>query len=754
MLLFFLIAYLLATTAPLSAQQDASINLHPTERRTMKAVRTAAEIRMDGVLDEEVWNTAQPALGFVQTEPAEGHPATEDTEVRVLYNSDFLYIGVTCHDEPGANLIINSLKKDFPTNNTDTFEVVLDTYHDDRNGYMFITNPEGAKRDTQSSDEGRTNNADWDTVWDVRTHMNGDGWTAEMVIPFRSLSFDETRAEQVWGINFSRRVRRKNEVDYWAPIPRRYNLERLSLAGRLTGLEGIERGRNLRVKPYVAAEVSKFFTRDSVVRRGKEGLDVKYSVTPSLTLDLTANTDFSQVEVDEQQVNLTRFSLFFPEKREFFLENDGMFRFGDIQGERGPNRSLETQLFFSRRIGLDAEGTPIPIWGGARLSGKVGKYSIGVLNMQTKDHSRFVADRSGQLVEQEIQGDNFGVVRIKRDFLANSDIGAIFVNRQASRGHDYNRAQGIDANLRFHDAHTVTAYLADTQTDGLTGGALAQKYAYTYHTSLWKSLTVWTDLDKDFNPEVGFTQRTGTRFLRHRSDMFIHPSPGSIVRQYNPHVLVSYFLDKQNRLVTSESHYAFQVFFRNGSSFEAHFDPQSDRLDAPFDIRRRPLSPSVTIPPGENHFYFYSLELGSDPSRVFSGNFSLEKGRYYSGNRNTINLSGTIRPSYRFVVEPKYSINRISLSGATVNGVPDQGVIFSTHLASTRLSWYFSTRMYLSALFQYNSDRKQMSSNIRFNFIHHPLSDLFLVYNEARDAGGTSRTDKTVSVKYTHMFAY
>ena len=752
--LIFFVVFILADTSPIVAQQPPTNGAAPHTRKSLKAVRASSPILLDGLLNEADWQGVDPASGFVQSDPAEVEPATENTEVRILYDDENLYIGVNCHDEKDANIIINSLKKDFNNNSTDTFEVIIDTFQDNRNGYLFVTNPEGAKRDVQTMDEGRTNNADWDTVWDVRAHMNGDGWTAEMVIPFKSLSFDEARPEQIWGINFSRRIRRKNEITFWAPIPRRFTINHLSLAGNLLGLEKLHRGRNLRVKPFVVGELNKYFTREPLVSKSKQGVDVKYSVTPSLTMDLTANTDFSQVEVDEQQVNLTRFSLFFPEKREFFLENDGMFQFGDLHGDRGPNRSLETQIFFSRRIGLADDGTPIPIWGGGRLSGKIGNYSVGLLEMQTKNHSKFVTDRSGNLVRQDIQGDNFGVLRVKRNLLANSDIGAIFINRQASQGKDYNRTMGVDANLRIHENYSVNAFLAKTRTDGLEGKDLAEKVSFLYHDSLWKSLTVWTDLQENFNPEVGFTQRTGTRFVRHRSDLYIRPKGSRFVREFNPHILVNYFMDESNRLVTTNNHYAFQVFFQSGASMEVHFDPQFDRLDSPFEIRRNPLTPSVTIPVGKYEDYFYSLELGSDPSKVLSANFALEKGPYYGGNKNTVNLSGAFRPSYRFAVEPKYSINRIALSSAVVNGVAGQSVVFSTHLLSTRVSYYSSTRMYLSTLLQYNSDRKQLTSNIRFDLIHRPLSDLFLVYNEARDTSGADKTDKSFIVKYTHMFAF
>ena len=362
------------------ARQSSGSFTTENKRRVLHAVRTAEAIRLDGELSERAWQNAEAARDFVQAEPYEGSPATEATEVRVLFNEESLYIGIFCRDTEPERILTNSLKEDFDPRDDDSFEIILDTFLDSRNGYLFTTNPHGAKRDAQVTDEGREINADWDTVWDVRTQRTSEGWTVEIVIPFKSLSFEENRTQGVWGINFGRRIRRKNEIVYWSPVPRRYEITRLSLAGELSGMEGIARGRNLRLKPYLATDFSRFAAGDHIVIRGKEGLDVKYSITPSLTLDLTGNTGFSQVEVDEQQINLTRFPLFFPEKREFFLENSGIFQFGDIPGERG-SRSRETQLFFSRRIGLSDDGEPIPIWGGARLSGQVGKYRLGFLSM-------------------------------------------------------------------------------------------------------------------------------------------------------------------------------------------------------------------------------------------------------------------------------------------------------------------------------------------------------------------------------------
>ena len=720
LVLFFL------SGAPASAQQPG-LAVTQNGHKVVRAVRITAAIKLDGELSEGAWREAEPADHFVQSEPLEGTQATEDTEVKILYNDDNLYIGVHCHDKEPGRILTNSLKKDFAPKDSDSFEIILDTFQDRRNGFLFTTNPHGAKRDAQVTDEGRNINPDWDTVWDVRTQMDGDGWTAEIVIPFKSLSLDQNRVEQLWGINFGRRIRRKNEVVYWAPIPRLYDITRLSLAGELQGVENIERGRNLRLKPFVVADLTKFAHNDYVIKKAKEGLDAKYSVTPSLTLDVTLNTDFSQVEVDEQQVNLTRFKLFFPEKREFFLENSGIFQFGDVPFELGPNHSKETQLFFSRRIGLSESGEPQPIWGGVRLSGEAGKFGIGILDMQTKG----TGTRPGS---------NFLVTRFKRNILSNSDFGAIFINRQASEGKDFNRTLGADANFRFGQDFTVNGYLAKTMTDGLDGHDRAGKVSAQWRDRVKRFQVVYSDLEDNFNPEVGFTQRTGARILRNRDDLYWRPWKKSIIRELNPHYLITYYMDQKNRTVTKELHYAFiQIFFQNGASLEFHYDPIFDRLDRPFRIRQ-----GITLPAGDYHYASWVLELGSNQSRTLAGTMQFKKGGYYSGHITSLDATGTLRPNFRFSVEAGISRNDVTLREGS----------FVADLARLRVNYYFSTRMFLSALVQYNNDQKQVSSNIRFNFIHHPLSDLFLVLNEQRDVSGARRTDRGVSVKYTHMLPF
>jgi hypothetical protein len=706
--------------------------------------------RLDGVLDDAAWQSASPASGFIQTEPYEGQVATEQTEVRILYDRDNLYIGVFCQDAVPGGVLVKALKEDFEPNDGDYFQVILDTYRDRRNGFLFTVNPHGARRDAQVSDEGRSVNADWDTVWDVRTQIGSSGWTAEIAIPFKSLSFDQRRTGQVWGVNFARKIRRKNEVGFWAPVARRYDISRLSLAGELRGLESITRGRNLRVKPFLIADTENLAQRSTTTFDSDVGLDVKYSLTPSLTVDLTVNTDFSQVEVDEQVVNLTRFAVVFPEKREFFLENSGIFHFGDIPGEKGSDRSKETQLFFSRRIGLfpdghSRQGEPTGILGGARLSGRVGRYNVGVLSLQTKEAD----DNPRTAAVEALPSNNFTIVRVKRDMFGTSDIGAVLVNRQASAGAD-NRAWGVDGNFRIGQYLAINGYLAQTKTDGLACGDAcrdrAEKISGNWRDNIFRVQVVYSNIQEHFNPEVGLKGVPGGRdsaeSLRTNIEMHMRPRKNSWIREVNPHHKFFYMLDPDRRTVYKEGHYTpIEVFFHNGARAEISYNPRFDRVDRPFTV---PSSPDLTLPVGDYQYGHWQLELESDASKPVFATADIQAGSYYTGRVRTLNLSGTFRPGYRWSAQGTLVNSRVRLLGRE----------YTNRVVRSRISWSINTRMFLNALIQYNSVRKQVSSNVRFDFLHRPLSNLYLVLNEARDVSGASRDDRAFTVKYTHMLSF
>jgi hypothetical protein len=698
------------------------------------------KIVLDGLLNEPVWRRADVARDFVQTEPREGEPATEPTEARVAYDRETLYIGIIAYDSEMHRLVIPELRKDFTLSNSDVVQVVLDTFLDRRNGYEFATNPGGAKWDAQMANEGREVNADWDGIWYVRTQINERAWTVEMAIPFRTLKFREGDV-QVWGINFMRRIRRKNEESYWAPIPRMFNsIHYVSRAGVLEGLEGIRPGTNVRIKPYVIGSMADLSTGGSPPHRlfrGDGGVDLKWGVTSGLTLDVTYNTDFSQVEADEQQINLTRFSLFFPEKRDFFLEGSGIFRFGPgeqgggmagggggMGGRLGAVRN-DLILFFSRRIGLSESGEPIPLRAGVRVTGRAGPYEVGFLNIQ-----------------QEALGltpsTNFLVARVRRNVLANSDLGFMFMN--VARPGTFNRVYGADANFRFFQNLNVHGYAAKTAAPGLRDDTTAWRVGMSWRNNFWDTRHSFTSIGENFKNDLGFAPRVG---IRKMSDFLgLHWRPRALsrtVREIFPHWQIDSIMDPTGRLDTRLVDYHLPVTFQNGTFLEVGVNSTFERLTGPFQ-----LHPTTAVPPGRYRFNEYFALLTSDRSRALSVNFRVGTGPFYDGYRQSYSSGATVRMGYRFNTSFTHTRNNVRLSTGR----------FQTDLLAVRAAYSFSTSIFLNALIQYNSVARTWSSNIRFNIIHRPLSDLFIVYNERRESGTGRLLDRALLVKFTYLFTF
>ena len=456
--------------------------------RAAVAVAAVGAPRLDGeILGDPAWANVVPATGFRQTQPDEGEPASERTEVRVIFTESTLYVGIVCYDRDARAITISDSRRDSSLDDGDSVQIILDTFLDQRSGFVFGPTPAGQEYDgqvvdagegrvgrstTTSSGSGAGFNGNWDGVWDVRTLVSQVAWSAEFAIPFRTLSYP-SRGVQTWGLNVQRNIRRRNEIAYWAPLPRQYNLLRLSRAGQVSGVRvPAAASRSLTVVPYVRGDLSHSDARGSTTALGDAGADAKYALTQSLTIDLTYNTDFAQVEVDRQQINLDRFSLFFPEKRPFFLENAGVFSVSNVRQVAGDNPA-QTELFFSRRIGIGPDGQEVPILGGARMSGKVSdSLSVGLLNMQTA------------AVGGVAPANNFTVARVYRDLPNSSSIGALFVNRQATVDHtdasDYNRTYAVDGRLGVGRNGQVAGFAARTRTPG--------GRATTTHTT-WRGTT-------------------------------------------------------------------------------------------------------------------------------------------------------------------------------------------------------------------------------------------------------------------------
>jgi hypothetical protein len=697
--------------------------------RRIDAVRASGPIALDGALDEPSWATAPMATHFLQNDPREGEPATYDTEVRVLYDDEAIYFGVFARDEEPGRIIVNDLKKDFNTNNSDGFRLVLDTFHDARNGYTFATNPAGAKYDAQMANEGRERNADWDGIWDVATRVAETGWYAEIRIPFRTLKFENSDV-QTWGLNFERKLRRVNEDSYWSPLPRIYDLDRVSMAGTVEGLRGVRPGMNLRFKPYASTASN---TTGGRRARGEfdAGLDVKYGVTSGLVWDFTVNTDFSQVEVDEQQINLTRFSLFFPEKRDFFLENSGIFQFGsEVQG--GANRQNEMRLFFSRRIGLSDEGEPIPILAGTRLTGRQGAYSLGVLNIQQREHGSSAAA-------------NVTALRLRRNVLAQSDIGAVLLNKDDT-GPDYNRVAGVDGNFRFGYL-TLNGYLAKTFSPEAALVSLGNDYAtragVDYENREWQFQVGHGSIGERFNDELGYAPRFGVQNIDAWFGHRLRPAAVSgWLRQMQPHWEFDMFTRQHDGgLETRFIGYHWNFNFQDGSNAEVGINQYAEDVPIAFTINR---TTGTRVNAGRydypDYFGFWRTNEAARVSMVTRANI----GPFYDGYRRSFTLGPVVRLNENFNAAVNLQVNDISLSTGS----------FVTKLLTTRVNYNFNTKMFFNALVQYNSDNHQWTSNLRFNIIHRPLSDVYLVYNERRDERSGILLSRAVIAKMTYLMAF
>jgi len=686
-------------------------------RATVRATRLTGRLELDGRLDEPVYDTIQSISDFVQQLPDEGAPGSQRTEAWVLFDDDNIYISARCYDTaPPSEWVANEMRRDvIQLRDNDSFSVVLDTFYDRRNGLAFLVNPIGGFSDFAVSNEGNVN-SDWNTIWVSRTGRFDGGWTVEIAIPFKSLRYRPS-APQIWGIQLRRIIRRRTEASYLTALPisaARGNsviagLWRVSQAGSLVGIEVPVRSRNLEIKPFGIAGVTTDETADPPRRNdrdGEFGLDVKYGITRNLTADFTYNTDFAQVEVDEQQVNLTRFSLFFPEKREFFLEGRGNFDFargGGLDGVGAPT------LFFSRRIGLQGRQV-VPILAGGRLTGKVGAYDVGALNIQTDDERLSGA-----------QTTNFTVLRIKRDLLRRSTIGGIFTNRSVSLvGDGANQVFGVDGRFAFFDNVNLLGYLARTSTPGLRGrdASYLGQFAYAgdrYGVDLGHLL-----VEDNFNPEVGFVRRDNIR--RSSASGRFSPRPRSIdwIRRFSLSGALDYVVTADaGALETRERNVAFEIQLENSDRLTASVADRYELLTTPFSI-----ASGVTLPVGGYGFRDVGASYSFGQQRPISGTISVRSGSFWSGDSTSIGVNrGRIEVTPQLSVEPSLSVNWVDLPEGR----------FTAALPRARVNFTVTPRMFFSGLLQYNSSVDSFSTNVRLRWEYSPGSELFVVYTEDRD---------------------
>ena len=684
----------------------------PKPAPTVRAYRVSQPMRIDGKLDEPVYASTPPITGFVQQEPDEFKPATEKTEAWIFFDNENIYVSARNWESHPERRVANEMRRDTAQlRQNDTFAVLFDTFHDKRNGYIFYANAIGGMSDSQVTDEGPPN-TDWNTVWDVRTGTFDGGWMIEMAIPFKSLRY-QPGIDQVWGINLRRVVRWKNEWSYLAQVPRALTTFRgilkISSAGTLEGLQVPSGSHNLEVKPFALGNV----TTDRTVSPaqvgdtgGRIGGDAKYGITQNITADLTVNTDFAQVEVDEQQVNLTRFNLFFPEKRDFFLEGLGTFAFaGRASAGLAAGTGDTPYLFFSRRIGLD-QSREIPILAGGRATGKAGKFTFGALNVQTG------ADDAAK-----IDNANFTVLRAKRDILRRSSIGGMLTHRTSTPGRvGANDGYGIDATFSFFQNLRFDSYVAATKTEGKSGNDASYRAFMDYNADRYGVQVERLEVQPNFLPEIGFVRRTDMR--RNFGQVRFSPRPTGIpnLRKVTTQASLNYVTNVRNRLDTREGVARVEAEFTNSDTFSVQYTDNFERLVRPFAI-----APKVTLPAGNYSFSTTRLGYVAGQQRRYSGEVVYEFGPFYNGDRNTLSLnSGRIQVTPQVSLEPSFSINWVDL----VQGS------FTAKVARTRATYTITPRMFVSGIVQYNSSGSSFGSNVRFRWEYRPGSEMFVVYTD------------------------
>jgi hypothetical protein len=716
------LAALLAGPLAVSGPAEAQIPDPRPARPVMSAIAIEHAPRLDGVIaGDPAWEGVPASGGFVQNSPDEGEPSSQRTEVRVAYTQDTLYIAILCRDDDPAAIIVSDTRRDADIWESDSLYLILDTFLDGQSAFLFGTNPSALEYDGQVTREGSGDgfNLNWDGVWEVATHVGDYGWGAEFALPFRTMRYPEGEV-QTWGFNVQRNIRRRNERAFWAPLERQFDLLRVSDAGRLEDLH-LPAQRNLKFIPYGLAGFS------DVGDRGtgsdfESGFDIKYSITPSLTLDLTYNTDFAQVEVDEVQINLDRFNLFFPEKRPFFLENAGQFSVGE------PG---DVELFFSRRIGISEDGEVIPIEGGVRLSGKVQRTNVGFLYMRTEDF-------------KETPAEDFLVTRVNRDLPNRSSLGAIFINREAAGGlaapGDENQTFGVDGRWGIGEYGMLSGFAARTSTPGLEGSDHAFSLEGDYDSEAWSFGLGYTEVGEHFNPEVGFLRRSAYQSWSTSLVYRYRPRNNRFgLHELRPHYSYSVHHDldgfKESAFLHVDNHWEW----KSGAEIHTGINFIHEGLLEPFEI-----SDGISVPAGSYGNHELQLVGFTDQGAPLSVSLDVYIGGFFNGDRVVVSPGLLWRHGDRFTSEWRWERQDVDLPTGE----------FVTDLGRVRLSWSFSTRSTLQALFQYNNVDDLWSANLRYSWLRTANTGLFIVYNDIR--GGSryagDQPNRSLLIKYSHLF--
>lgn len=738
-LLFYAFFILLPAGRTVQAQQQKIAE--STGRRAMKAVRMSDDesITLDGRLEEPVWQRAQPATDFIQQDPDNGGTPTERTEVRIVFDRNRLYMGVSCFDSEPDKLLGNTMKRDEFLGADDRFMWVIDTFLDARTGYFFEMNPSGLMADSLMG-TGGSNERAWDGIWNARVRRSEMGWTIEIEIPFQTLNFDPNGS--AWGINFQRSIRRKNEENLWTGYARNQGLRHLPSAGLVTGLTEVSQGIGLDLKPYVVARGSSAPGRDLPAFTGEAdaGLDLFYNLTPSLRANFTVNTDFAQTEVDQRRVNLTQFSLFFPEKRDFFLDGSTFFNFYVARRTQGPDTTPTVQPFFSRRIGLDDEGRPQKIDFGVKMTGQLGAQDIGLLHVRTGE-------------EEDVFGEDFTVLRLRRRVLAQSYVGMIYTRRaeRADSAVDLHTA-GVDFELgtsTFRESQNLrfNGFLVWNTNPLDTGEDMAYGLRASYPNDRWNARMSLIDIQENYDPAVGFTPRSGFRGYNPMLQFSPRPRDHPWIRKLSFGADFDLRTDMDNRFITRELDFKlFHMDLHSRDTFQVHVTPSFERLEKDFEIH-----PGIILPEGSVYdFTRYRISLTTSQSRVLATRSHVELGNFLSGDRQEISVDLSIRPRPGVLVRLQSEWNRIRL---------EEGH-FQTRLFRIIADTQFNPWIQLANNIQYDSVSGVLGWQSRFRWILTPGNDLYVVYehNWQDDPlvpqNGFQTLDRSAATKfiYTHRF--
>lgn len=695
-------------------------------QKTIRAIKLSEPLKLDGMLDEAVYRNEKPFDGMIQVAPDYGQPASERSDIWIMYDDRNMYVTCRCYDRaPPAEWIINELRRDTGgLRNNEHFGVMFDTFYDRRSGFAFYTNPLGARADYSVVDEGGSN-TDWNPVWTSKPGRFEGGWTVEMAIPLKSIRY-HAGTNQVWGIQIRRSIRHKNEWDYLTPVPRilagPQALNRVSAGGTLVGLDLPESGKNIELKPYAIARSTTDNVRTPPIRdqvASDAGGDIKYAVTPNLTADVTFNTDFAQVEVDEQQVNLTRFNLFYPEKRDFFLEGRGIFDFarGGTGVTGGGGSQDQPYLFYTRRIGLN-NGAVIPISAGGRLTGKVGPWAIGAMDIQTRSEDTFASPAT-----------NFSVLRVKRDVLDHSAIGIMATNRsEGASGSGTNAAFGADAALSLTQELLVSSYWARTSTTGKVGDDQSYQGLLDYSTDTYGAHAEYLAVGANFDPQVGFTRRSD--FNRSFASARYSPRPTASlpsIRKFTWNGSVEYIQNGAGAVDARGYSGSFNTEFESSDQLTLSYNSDYEFIRTPF----MPSGSPAPIAVGGYTYNSGSVAYQVGAQRRVSGTVTVQAGQYYDGTVRSVTFgsggsgfnTSRVTVTSRLAFEPSVSYTEVRRAAGS----------FITRLARSRMDYAFSPLMFASALLQYSSADNAFSTNLRFRWEYAPGSELFLVYTDERD---------------------